>query len=447
MTTDEQVTHPPVTHPETITLKLSQEGAAKAPRKPASTRADRRRLRMPPPKVIAAVALVVAALELLIWQVGGLWWGLGIHAALIVLAMVPVGVLAFIVWRRRRAGRRAGTQATHKTTATGATSQRRGPFGKLFGPGRKSRSGAGSPAGGRKPGLLGKLFPGRGRGGKSPSGSRAGSGRPSGGKRNPLGKLFGPSRKSPAGGGKASPGGRRSPGGSRFRNPFKGRPAAKGSGSSPAGKGKRKASGSAPSRGKKGRFWPDLLKGVREGAAPKPAAQEKRKPSPGPSAAKPASAQKVQPAEPKHAGTEQMVREAVKRAADANPASVTPQHTGGTNVGGMDRIRSAAEELAGALKDYDEEDMHNFVKEFPQLGEAFSGISGGIKQMASRAETEWPTAAPFAEGLRSMASDVKAAAGTAEEAKGTLRRENETDIERGEAPRGGSRRIEGRWNV
>lgn len=116
-------------------------------------------------------------------------------------------------------------------------------------------------------------------------------------------------------------------------------------------------------------------------------------------------------------------------------------------MGDMNKIRAAADEFAAALRDYDPEDMHQMVREMPLLGEAFTGISAGLRQVASRAESEWPVAAPVAESYRSIANDIKAAAGTADEARNTVRRENETDIERGEAPRHGSISVERKWNV
>jgi hypothetical protein len=116
-------------------------------------------------------------------------------------------------------------------------------------------------------------------------------------------------------------------------------------------------------------------------------------------------------------------------------------------VGDINKIRLAADEFAAALKDYDPESMHQLVKEMPQFGEALTAISNGFRHVASRAESEWPVATPVAEGLRSIADDIKAGAGTADETRGTIRRENETDIERGEAPRHGSIESERKWNV
>ncbi|WP_212824332.1 hypothetical protein [Polymorphospora rubra] len=90
--------------------------------------------------------------------------------------------------------------------------------------------------------------------------------------------------------------------------------------------------------------------------------------------------------------------------------------------------------------------MHQMVKEMPMLGQALHEVSNGLRTMASRSETEWPVAQPVAEGLYSIASDVQTAAGTAESAHGALITNNETDIERGEAPRNG-RESERRWNL
>ncbi|MFY1673668.1 hypothetical protein ACN27G_27540 [Plantactinospora sp. WMMB334] len=459
MTTDEQVTHPPVTHPETITLKVAQERPRKVPDGVIRERTKRRRRPLPPPKTIAAVALVVAALELLIWQVGGLWWGIGIHLAAVVLFLLPTGVLLFLAWRKARAARRTGTtQAARKVTTT-STTHGGGPLRRLFGPARgKSGRDRESPAGGRqrKPGLLGKLFPGRGRTDKAPVG---GSGRPSGSRRSPLGRLFGPGRRSsPKGATRSGPAGGRSPKGSLFRNPFRGGTTPAGSKASPTGSRSRNSftrrpssgnpSGQSP-KGRGGRFWPDLLKGIRQGAAPQPAAQAepRRKPSPGPTAVKPAQTQKAQPAQPKHTN-EERVREAVQKAADVKPAPVTtPRHTGGSYMGDMNRVRAAADDLAAALREYDPENMHQMFREMPHLGEALGAVAAGMRQMASRAESEWPVAPEVAEALRSVSTDIKAAAGTAEEARGTVRKENETDIERGEAPRHGSRDIEAKWDV
>lgn len=206
------------------------------------------------------------------------------------------------------------------------------------------------------------------------------------------------------------------------------------------------------SRGMRSGALAGFLRGVKQGAKPKAAAKApaktgaQRKPSPGPTAkTTPASAPAEKPQPPSR---EQLVKEAVEKVAAAKPAPVAAPIRGGTTVvGDMNKIRAAADELAAALRDYDPEDMHQMVREMPQLGEALNGISGGLRQVASRAESEWPVAAPVAEGYRSIANDIKAAAGTAEETRGTVRRENETDIERGEAPRHGSIGVERKWNV
>lgn len=191
-----------------------------------------------------------------------------------------------------------------------------------------------------------------------------------------------------------------------------------------------------------------FLKGFREATQQKTKPTDK-KPAPTPTEkehdttpAKPTPDKK-----PQQPTKEQLVKEAVDKAAKANPVEVVPQRRGVTAVGDVNKIRLAADELAAALKDYDPESMHQLVKEMPQLGEALTAVSQGFRQVASRAESEWPVAAPVAEGLRSIADDIKAGAGTAEQTRGTIRRENETDIERGEAPRHGSIESERKWNV
>lgn len=191
-----------------------------------------------------------------------------------------------------------------------------------------------------------------------------------------------------------------------------------------------------------------FLRGVREGAKPKPP-RPQRTPPPEPKHASGETAESKlapKPEKPQQPTKEQLVKEAVEKAAKVKPAAA-PQHTGGNAVGDMNKVKAAADELAAALKDYDPETMHQLVREMPQFGEALNAVQQGFRHVASRAESEWPVAAPVAEGLRSIADDIKAGAGTAEETKGTLRRENETDIERGEAPRHGSAAVERKWNV
>ncbi|MBM0279655.1 hypothetical protein [Micromonospora tarensis] len=192
-----------------------------------------------------------------------------------------------------------------------------------------------------------------------------------------------------------------------------------------------------------------FLRGVREGAEPKPPRPVRTSaPEPKHASGETAENRPAQRSEkPQRPTKEQLVKEAVQKAAKVKPAAAAPRHTGGSTVGDINKIRAAADEFAAALKGYDPESMHQLVREMPQLGEALNSVQQGFRQVASRAESEWPVAAPVAEGLRSIADDIKAGAGTAEETRGTIRRENETDIERGEAPRHGSVEVERKWNV
>lgn len=111
------------------------------------------------------------------------------------------------------------------------------------------------------------------------------------------------------------------------------------------------------------------------------------------------------------------------------------------------QIRAAAEELRAALSGYDPESMRQVVRELPVLGQALADVSDGLLAVANRSESEWPASEKLTTALRSMAQDVRASAGTAEEAKGISHTEHETDIERHDAPRKGSRAVESKWDV
>jgi hypothetical protein len=116
-------------------------------------------------------------------------------------------------------------------------------------------------------------------------------------------------------------------------------------------------------------------------------------------------------------------------------------------MGDIRNIRDAADALRSALASYDPGAMRQLVRDMPGLGEALEGIGDGVRKIADRAEGEWPAAAPVGEALHTMATDVRAAAGTAREVAAQLGRHHETDIERHDAPRGGSRAAEARWDV
>ncbi|WP_346536929.1 hypothetical protein [Micromonospora sp. DPT] len=476
MTTDSQVTHPPVTHPES-TPPSTPPVAGPQPEKPTPDRARRRGLRMPPPKILAAAALVVVALELLIWQVGGLLWGGVIHGGLLILA--GLGLLMWSRWRNRRDARMArGQQPGHPARTGAAAGPRAGrnPLARLLGrrgaSGGRSGSGSGRGGGAGRGGLLRRLTGGRRGGAGRSAGTRSGSGTGRArGLLSRLGRAGGAGRRAASGQGRAGGraggilgrlgGGRRAASTGRSTGATGGRRtglrsalgrAATGgrallTRSRGGGQAKRQSGGKPASRaarlarGAVGNF----LRGVRQGAQAKP----KTKPAataPQPQA-KPASAPVARHEKPQPPSRAALVKEAVEKVAKVKPAVVAPQRTRGTVVGDINKVRAAADELAAALKDYDPETMHQLVREMPQFGEALNAVQQGFRQVASRAESEWPVAAPVAEGLRSIADDIKAGAGTAEETRGTIRRENETDIERGEAPRHGSIEVERKWNV
>lgn len=476
MTTEPQVSHPEVSHPEPTAppapVPTPAEGETKPAARPRAERTQRRGWRMPPPKVIVAALLVAIALELLLWQVAGVFWGVLVHA---ILAGLVLAVTAGLLVWRRRAQRRAlasGERPLGRAAAGGpAMGQRaRGALGRLLGRG----SSTGTGAGGKRAGILGGRSSGARRGlrgrltgaGRSGAGRTGGAAGRSGGLLGRLGKSAA-GRRTGAGGGRAagllgrlgrgaaarragSPAGTagtRATGGARGRaGAALGR--ARSGGRALLAAGRARAASrreAAKPQGKKSSFLRGFWQGLRGETKP---AREQRTLPPAPKhasgetkqdkAAKPAPQEK-----PQQPAKERLVKEAVEKA-----AKVAPQRTGGTSaMGDINKVRAAADELAAALKDYDPETMHQLVREMPQFGEALSAVSAGFRQVASRAESEWPVAAPVAEGLRSIADDIKAGAGTAEETRGTIRRENETDIERGEAPRHGSVESERKWNV
>jgi hypothetical protein len=449
MSTDMQVSHPAVSHPDmppqapTAALGGPSTPPATVPINPADKperRTSRRKLRLPPPQVIAAAVLAVAALELLLWQVAGVWWGVVAHLILATVAVVLFS--AMLARRRRKAGgwldRLFGKPNRRGSTDRGGKSPsgRGWPFGK----GSRAKGGPGASNPGGRKSMLGRLLPSWAKpkkttvGGKPPAGGKT----PAASRSNPGGK---------------------SPGGllDRIRSPFVGggKPKNKSTSGSPSGSGKN--SGKSKSK-TKGSLWDrlkdDLKAGFQEGTASKPDA-EKTKPKDG----KPAKKDKASDIDPAGDAAKEKGKGEVPGKPNNNVADMVKQKietvavtapvvtTGGAHMGDMNKVRAAADELAAALKDYDPEDMHQLVREMPYFGEALNAVQAGIRQMASRAESEWPVAAPVAEAIRSIADDVKAGAGTAESAHGTIRSENETDIERGEAPRHGSMRVESKWNV
>lgn len=112
----------------------------------------------------------------------------------------------------------------------------------------------------------------------------------------------------------------------------------------------------------------------------------------------------------------------------------------------IDRIRTAAENLQSALADYDPGSMRQMVRDLPAVGEALGQVGDGVRSVAARAEDQWPTAAAVTDGLYSMAGDLQAAAQTADVAQ-SFGTHHGADIERHDAPRGGSRAAESRWDV
>lgn len=456
MTDDQKVTHPEVAHLE----PAAQASPAATPSqvRPALGRPARRVSRLPPPKILAAAALVVAALELLVWQVGGVVWGGVVHGVLLILA--GVGLLVWSRWRNRRDARMfraAGVSRGRAGVAAG-----RGPGGgsrvaRLLGRGRVGSGAAGGRAGGSAGrGLWGRLTSGRR---AASAGARAGHGvGRSGGLLGRLGRAASSTGKTGRAGGFLSRPGRAAGTGRTASAGTTGRRAKLRSALGRIGGGGRalasrtRAGGNTQRKNTtaatgglaqkmRRRALAAFTRGTSEGTQPKLSAKT---PTPEPKhTTEHAPKTEAVQEKPQPPTRDELVREAVEKVADATPAPVTSRRSKGTAVGSMRDILAAAEDLAAQLKGYDEEDMHVFVRELPQLGEALSAVEGGIRMMASRAESEWPLAAPVVEALGSVASDVKAAAGTVGEAKTAVHRENETDIERGEAPRQGERR----WNV
>ena len=123
-----------------------------------------------------------------------------------------------------------------------------------------------------------------------------------------------------------------------------------------------------------------------------------------------------------------------------------PQHTAGGSEMDASRIKSAADELQAALTSYDPGAMRQLLRDVPAIGEALAGVGAGVKAIANRAESDFPVAGPVVEALHTMASDITAAGDTAD-VGGALQGNHETDIERHDAPRGGSKATEARWDV
>ena len=435
MTAPDQVTHPPVTHPDETPQSAPSTGAGKAAEKPSGGRSARRGVKSPPPKVFIAGCLVFAALELLLWQVAGVAWGIAVHLALAAVALVVVLAMGSALRRsrQRRRTERAGSDK-NKPAASRSAKDRPSVWQRTRDRFRRAQDKSTNPSSKRptkdRPSVWRRT---RDRFRSDPQKAKPAT-KPSA-KNKP--SVWDRAKDRLRGGDKNKP----------TNPPAKDRPSAwrrfrrsqdNSNKAQPTAKRKTKTD-------KRPSAWAAFragLRGVRtdEGKdKPAPEAKEKARPA----ADAPPKKQDT-PAKPTR---EQMVKEAVKKAADASPAPVIPPNTGGHSVGDMNKIRAAADEFAAALREYDPEDMHQMVREMPQLGEALNGISAGFKQMASRAESEWPVATPVAEGIRSIADDIKAGAGTAEETRGTVKKENETDIERGTAPRHGSINVERKWNV
>lgn len=164
---------------------------------------------------------------------------------------------------------------------------------------------------------------------------------------------------------------------------------------------------------------------------------------------------------PDQQATQELIKQEVKKATKTvprrhGPAIHEPRHSpkihqpqhaqGGTGMGDASRIKAAADELQSALKEYDPGAMRQLLRDMPGIGEALGGIGAGVKRIAARAEEEWPAAAPIVEALNSMGNDIKAAGDTADVGH-QMRKHHETDIERHDAPRGGSKASEARWDV
>jgi hypothetical protein len=110
------------------------------------------------------------------------------------------------------------------------------------------------------------------------------------------------------------------------------------------------------------------------------------------------------------------------------------------------RIVAAAEELKAAFTQYDPGAMRQLLRDLPAVSEALTGIGDGVQALAGRAESEFPVASPVVDALYSMAKDVRAAGDTAHIGD-QMNRHHGGDIERHDAPRGGSKQAEARWDV
>lgn len=110
-----------------------------------------------------------------------------------------------------------------------------------------------------------------------------------------------------------------------------------------------------------------------------------------------------------------------------------------------DRIRTAADDLRQALAGYDPASMRQLVRDLPVIGAALEQAGTGVRAIAAGAE-QWPTATAVVDALYNMAGELTIAAQTANivQAFGS---HHEADIERHDAPRGGSRAAESRWDV
>lgn len=473
MSTDTGVSHPPVSHPSNTAQTPAQAapGPAVSTSVERSPRRSKSRFKMPPPQVIAAGVLLLAAAELLLWQVAGVWWGVIVHLALLGVGLV---VLAGVAWWR-------GPHRRSRGRASSAGGGRPGLLGRIgrsgAGDGRASglrgllpralggRRGAGGTSGGSSPrrGALGRLLGGSRR--SAPAASTSGGG---------LGRLFPGLGRSRSGSAPVPRGGRSTSGGGpgrggllgRLRNPFPGRSAGSGSGSSGRGGASGKKGGAKPNGKKKGGLWnrlkDDFKAGFQEGATTTPkddrketkekqAKKDKTKDVDQAPAVKqnkvegkPADAPTTTPEPTKNEGSNYV---AVKPKPAPSPRRTAPASTlAGGNMSNPQLIRDMAEQLESALKQYEPEDMHQAVRDLPHLAEAIAAISRGFRGIAASSETGWPVGNPVTDALNSIANDIAAAGETAELAR-TARRENEVDIERGEAPRKGSISVERKWNV
>ncbi len=197
--------------------------------RPARPRQAARRLRVPPPQVLAAAALTLISIELVLYHVLGPLWATLVNAALVLLA---AGVAAVALLRRRTrgsvsrpgAGRGLFGRGPFGRSRTGGLGGRAGAagrtgLGRLFGGGRRSGSGLGRRSGSGLGGRAGRGLLSRARKGGAGSGRAGGLGRLFGGRagravgttgraagagRGGLGRLLGGRRSGSGLGGRAA---------------------------------------------------------------------------------------------------------------------------------------------------------------------------------------------------------------------------------------------------